>query len=57
MIKAYIRHAQLLEPLPSSLLEGFLKFFGEEFDERLSGIDLKAEMSPFYKRELAEHRL
>ena len=57
MVKAYIRHGQLLEPLPSSLLEGFLKFFGEEFDERLSGIDLKAEMSPFYKRELAEHRL
>jgi DNA polymerase sigma len=32
MIKAYIRQAQLVEPLPTSLLEGFLRYYGVQFD-------------------------
>jgi DNA polymerase sigma len=49
MLKAYMRHAGLSDPSPSELLEGFLKFYGHEFDERKDGIDIRSPQ-PFYTR-------
>jgi hypothetical protein len=34
-------HSNLKDPTASDLLEGFLKFYGAEFDERVQGVDIR----------------
>jgi hypothetical protein len=45
-----MRYADAKDPTPSALLEGFLKFIGMEFDEKIFGMDFKGQSSPLYDR-------